>query len=195
MFFAGVAFGRDCSQSEIVLLRMRRIQVKRHWFIEDAQRILPAETGDAIAAIRSDSRYAFRKRVFSQSRRPAKTVFAKPVIVAEFSDDTSQVDGLRSLGIPIEGMAVRDQPGWRKTDGPRAGFGNNYFVSRDDLADNLRLLLGEERLAVSGETELPAELAAGLDRIRDGENKLGGTALALAMPLWFRETVRILKRY
>ena len=196
MFFAGVTFGKGDTSSAIVIVRMRRIQVRRHYFIESAQRVPSNETGDAIATIHHGAKYSFRKRVFSQNRRPAKTVFAKPVIVAEFSEDTSQIDSLRTLGIPVEGISVRDGPGWRKEDFARAGFGNNYFVSGDDLVGNLRLLLHEKRLAIDCETALPEELATGLERIRDGGKRPGGDMLlALAMPLWFRETIRIVKRY
>ncbi|MFO7496837.1 MAG: hypothetical protein R6X05_14525 [Desulfobacterales bacterium] len=202
MFMLGVFWGADSAPSALVLLAQTLKNLRRHYRVETVVETLPGLQIDALATrvgeVFEDRRYACYKRVFSQDRRPAKRIKVKPRIVLSPAVDSAEAaDYLRSRQLPVACVICRDQMEWQRIDHHRICLEHNYLVSPRALADCLAAVEAENRLCfMAGAFETAAQIAALRTAVPYSAGwPPGGIALALAAAVWFRETVKSLKRY
>jgi hypothetical protein len=202
MFILGVFWGADSAPSALILLAQTLQNLSRHYRVEAVVEALPGLQIESLAArvaeIFEDRRYTCTKRVFSQDRRPAKRVKVKPrVVLAPATDSSGAADDLRARQLPVDCVICREVTSWQKIDYHRICLGHNYVVSPRALADCLAAVAAENRLhSAAGAFEADAPIAALRAAVPYGAGwPPGGTALALAAAVWFRETVKTVKRY
>jgi hypothetical protein len=136
------------------------------------------------------------KRLFSQDRRPIKTIMDAPKVVA-YDDGSRVAAALRARGTVVE--AVRFVPGkkWAKELVGKA-LGANYAVDPAELAASVGEVIKEGRVEFAGSGEqgdlarFPGVLAF-LSETRP--ERISAAVLAVALPLWFRETVPYRRAY
>ncbi len=197
MFYAGVKLGGNADFTTFVIVEKTLKNLKKHYVLKEIRQFSSdtdyREIENEIIKTYNDRKFIVNKRVFSQDRRPAKTVKAHPAIVVSFTGtDTSQADSLRKRKIPAEGIAIYDGNKWRKEDYGPICLGNNYYVPEGELIRNLSSVFGQNRLIIEDETLLAENLITEINTLELKENDI---ISALSMPIWFCENVRIIKRY
>jgi hypothetical protein len=176
---------------------------KRYSFLEidDGQDADPEAFVQEIHRRLKDGGLWRRKRLFSQNRRPKKTVTDRPKVVA-LEDGAGTVDGLRNRGVVVEAIRFSAVEKWEKELVGKA-LGANYIVAPDQILTAAAAVFEEGRVDVplgQGNKEGPGsvidrisgKLAAANGAHIDG---LPATALAVALVLWFRETVPYRRAY
>ncbi|QTA93716.1 hypothetical protein [Desulfonema magnum] len=197
MFYAGVKFGENADFTSVVIVEKTLKNLKKYYILREIKQFSSdtdyREIENEIIKIYNDRKFIVSKRVFSQDKRPAKTIKAHPAIVVSFTGtDTRQADSLRKRKIPAEAIAICDGDSWRKEDYGPICLGNNYYVPQGDLIRNLSAVFGQHRLVI--ETEIP--FAENLIKELNGsELKEESLISALSMPIWFCENIRVIKRY
>jgi hypothetical protein len=142
-----------------------------------------------------------RKRLFSQDRRPKKTVADRPKVVA-LEDGAGTVDGLRDRGVVVEAIRLSAVEKWEKELVGKA-LGANYTVAPGHILKAAAAVFEEGRVdgpLGQGKKEgaekvidrICSELASAKGAQLDG---LPASALAVALVLWFRETVPYRRAY
>ena len=142
-----------------------------------------------------------RKRLFSQDRRPKKTVTDRPKVVA-LEDGAGTIDGLRNRGVVVEAIRFSPVEKWHMELVGKA-LGANYTVAPGHILTAAAAVFEEGRVDVplgQGKREgaervidrICGELAAAKGARIDG---LSASALAVALVLWFRETVPYRRAY
>lgn len=214
MFFVGIYADPDVTPSVAVFLEFSMKTLKKRYLVREIRQWANQEEEDIdsdIAAIRADHRYTVMRRVFSQDRRPARNVPTPPTLVMHFSGrDTAPIDRLRRRNVPVEGIAIREGGNWQRQDYRTICLGNNYFVSGADIQAAVSKVARENRLCIDRDLSPAAVIAESVNRIDRvslfGMNAAspGGPALnpeqrnmliALSLPIWFRETIRQIRRY
>ena len=214
MYFVGLYADPDVTPSVAVFLEFSMKTLKKRYQVREIRQWVhqeKVEIDSEITAIHADHRYTVMRRVFSQDRRPARNVPTPPTLVMHFcADDRAKIDRLRERNIPVEGIAIRSEGEWEKEDYKSICLGNNYFVPGADVQAAVSKVVRENRLGIDRELSpaaLKAEFVNRIDRIPlFGMNAAspGGPALnpehrniliALSLPIWFRETVRQIRRY
>jgi hypothetical protein len=214
MYFVGLYADPDVTPSVAVFLEFSMKTLKKRYQVREIRQWANnenVEIDSEITAIHADHRYTVMRRVFSQDRRPARNVPAPPTLVMHFcADDRAQIDRLRERNIPAEGIAIREGGNWQKQDYKTICLGNNYWVPGTDIQGAVSTVVRENRLGIDREVfdaALTGELINRIDQVSlFGEEAAspGGPALnpeqrniliALALPIWFRETVRQIRRY
>ena len=202
MFMLGVYWGADIAPSAMVLLEQTLKNLRRHYRIETVTPVLPglqfAGLAERVARAFEDPRFAAWKRVFSQDRRPAKRIKVKPCIVlAPAARSIEAADALRARQLPVECVICREQERWQKVDHHRICLGHNYYVPPEALAGCLAAVEKEGRLrfpaGAPGAAPLTASIRAAAPQSAGWPPE--GHALALAAAVWFRETIKSVKRY
>ncbi len=213
MFLLGVRFEQGARAATWVILEKTLKNVKKHYQLR-AMRQFPSNTPhteveDEIIRLYNNREFIVSKRVFSQDRRPAKTVRVHPTIVLDFTDtDTRQADRFRMRKIPTEGVCLCDEAHWRKEDYGPICMGNNYYVTRHLPMQTLLKVFGQKWLIMGNETPLAESLASAMIHLE--EQGLTGTSniirtkseaesleilTVMSLPVWFCETIRSIKRY
>ncbi len=211
MFYLGIYFDETVDSAPLVILRKKFINVKKHYYIDEIRAcFLPADieqTQCKIDNICSDRKYIKTKRVFSQDKRPARIILAPPIIVAGSATKNGKINLLRKKRIPIEGVFIQDGNGWRKEEYHRICLGNNYFVPRAVLFNCLMNVYSQNRLIFEIDMAAADDLEKSLDACSDGvfnknhssirtpPDDLKAMLFSLAIPIWFCENVREIKRY
>ena len=200
MFLVGVHFNGRASAATLALMDQKLKHLKKHYRLQAIRRF-PQGTPSPdieteIAGIYSGRRFSARKRLFSQDLRPSKIVRSHPKIIMKVADvDASPVDALRQRKIPVESISIQKNDGWRKEDFGR-GLGDNYHVSIHNLRDALSDVIAENRLIIEDGADLPGETAGAVEKILAGFfSEHDEITSALALPIWFRETVRYTRSY
>lgn len=214
MYFVGIHSGEGVNPGAAVFLELSMKSVKKQYHVREVRHWNDTDDSEIekeIAAIHADSRYTVLRRVFSQDRRPPRNVPTPPTLVMHFSgNDTAQIDRLRERNIPVEGVAIRDGGKWEKEEYKTICLGNNYRVAGADVRASIAKTVGENRLRIDGNVCRAAELEGMISRIDDPSlfgdpsDSSDGSALnpdqrntliALSLPIWFRETIRRIRRY
>jgi hypothetical protein len=210
MFLIGLNREADTGTAHLAVIEKRLKRLKRHYrLVETAQ--WPAGTsgdtlGKALFRYHTDGQWTVRRKVFSQDRRPPRSVKTPPRMVVRFQEtpdgraDAGFIDDLRQRELALEGIAVTDRPGWRREDFDKLRLGHNYFVPGRDLRACFHRVCDQGRLSTAS-VGTPSD-AAPPDRSDtapwgppSGDAPLTGPWLAVALPLWLSETVRKIKRY
>ena len=212
MFFLGVNFGESAGSATYVVLKKTLKNIKKHYHLNAIKRFPSGidypEIENEIIKTYNDRKFIVNKRIFSQDRRPAKNVRVCPTIVAGFTGmDTDQIDNLRKKKIPVEGISVYREERWQRENYGPICLGNNYYVPEGELIRNLSSVFKQNRLIIENEIPfseylineievLEMEKPLKEDDISEGRLKENDDVIsALSMPLWFCETIRIIRRY
>jgi len=183
-----------------VLLDQDFSHLKKHYRMLSIHRYSPmsqpAGIEDDLARIYSDKRYTDRKRLFSQDGRPSKMVRSRPkLIVHSPRGCTAIVEALRRRRIPVEGIFLDEDQGWRQDDVGK-GLGYNYHVSTDAIEVVLSRVIAEQRLTCEESVNPTTGAGPSAEKIvpgpSDGEDAF---RQALAAAVWFRETIRYNRSY
>ncbi|MCF8050851.1 MAG: hypothetical protein K9L59_06405 [Desulfobacterales bacterium] len=176
---------------------------KRYSFLEidDRQEADPEAFVQEIHRRLKDGGLWRRKRLFSQDRRPKKILTDRPKVVA-LEDGAGTIDGLRNRGVVVEAIRFSAVEKWEKELVGKA-LGANYTVAPGHILTAAAAVFEEGRVDVplgQGKKEgaervidrISRKLAAAKGAQIDG---LPASALAVALVLWFRETVPYRRAY
>ncbi|MDM8525296.1 hypothetical protein QUF80_18145 [Desulfococcaceae bacterium HSG8] len=204
MFFSGMVLGKNEDSATHVIIKKRLKNVKKQYHLEDIMRFPPgtgySEIESHIIKTYNDRKFIINKRVFSQDRRPAKSVRMYPTVIAGFTGtDTTRIDALRKKKIPVEGIAVYDEKKWRKEEYGQICLGNNYYVPGGELLRNLVRVFQQGRLVIEDHIPFAELLSSELTHLslteKLSETKHTGIISALSLPVWFCENIRVIRRY
>lgn len=199
MILVGACWQVTTEEGAVAVIAASLKQGQKRYRIQRLDEGLPVEPEafiQKLAPMLEDGKLRRPKRLFSQDRRPQKTIMDAPKVVA--CDDGSRVvEALRARGTVVE--AVRFVPGkkWAKEPVGMA-LGANYAVDPAELSATVGEVIQEGRVAFAGSAD-----EAGLARFPGVLASLSGTrpekipagVLAVALPLWFRETVPYRRAY
>ncbi len=205
LFFIGINTASLGRNAVCAIIRKRLKNARNHYCIKKLFEIQPSVIVETVETLYDNPEYTVRKRVFSQDRRPKKDVNARPkIVLCHRQGDGDIAERLRTKGIPVENMLVTTG-GTRSSGGlTRPGEGRNHFVPERELAEFFSSILQQERLVadikqpdkntLAGEM---AELMTGSDLLNIWEANVvkRDILLAVAAPVWFRETIRYSRAY
>ena len=187
-------------------------RVRKHYRVDDVVRLDPGSAmGDLAAEIARryrDPGHIVSKRIFSQDRRPAKTVQVHPtVVIAVAGRDRRLIESLRRQDVAVEAVALEPVPGFRKVS-PGKALGNDFFVGRLQVAKAVGSAYAQGRLTVAEGLPFADRILRELARYRTGDrdgtlggggNRPAGAAAdiltATSLPVWFSETIRYRRAY
>jgi hypothetical protein len=209
MFYMGIGSNRTGQCAQVVVVKTSFKNVKKQYAVVDFITI-PLGLSDnkltiEISRLYNDNRFIVNQRMFSQDKRPTRTVRAHPRLVACADGGGNDLAaGLRALKIPVESISPRNMAGWEKA-GPGKALGNDYAVSPEDLLGNLKKLHAEGRVTMENprwdlrktlESKF-AGLGGETDEKQFPNQHLDMTEplMVLALPLWFREQVPYQRSY
>ena len=137
---------------------------KRYRFLEIDDRLDadPVAFVEEILRRLKDGDLRRRKRLFSQDRRPTKTLTERPKVVA-LEDGDGTVDGLRARKVVVEAIDFSTEKKWRRELVGRA-LGANYTLDPKDVLAAAQKVFEEGRVDIP---EPPADKAGsetGMDR-------------------------------
>lgn len=199
MYFIGAKSEKNTAAPTWVLVEKTLKNVKKHYHL-NAVRRFPRDTPnteieDEIIRIYNSREFIVRKRVFSQDRRPAKTVRVHPAIVTE----TAAAESLRLKRIPAEGVCLCDEDPWRKEAYGPICLGNDYHVPRHEPMQTLLNVFGQNRLIIGDDVPLADALMSAMICLKNQEmpdsDELSEILSVLSLPIWFCETIRSIRRY
>lgn len=156
---------------------------KQYRLLEDWQRSGPApheELSAKIVRMARDGRLSRKKRLYSQDRRPKKTLTDRPRVVAS-GDVEPLVASLRDAGVVVEWVRFDSVEGWEKEAVGRA-LGADYTVDPGAVRKTAGDIEAGGRLETDGADQNAV----------CGEE---GPGLAAAAALWFREVVPYNRSY
>ena len=169
---------------------------KRYILLEVDDGIDPdsAAFADEIHRRLKDGAFWRKKRLFSQDRRPKKTLTDRPKVVA-LEDGAGVADGLRNRGVVVEAVCFSAAEQWRKALVGKA-LGANYFVDPKDVLTVAAAVFQDGRVDPPG----PGVEINGFSGVFSASEKtrveeVSASVLALALLLWFRETVPYRRTY
>ena len=159
---------------------------------EDRVSAAPDAFFTGILSLTADRGLRRSKRLFSQDRRPKK-MLTDPLRVVVFDDGSRMVEGLRDRGVVVEAIRFSPVKKWKK-DLVGKALGADYTV------DPLKIMTCAARVFEEGRIESAGQ---SIDRLAGGAAAMKGAsfdevpvlAAAVALPLWFRETVPYRRAY
>ncbi len=167
----------------------KRYAVMRH---DDRLSGMPDAFSQGILSCLADRKLQRSKRLFSQDRRPKKTVADPPRVVA-IEDGSPVVKGLRDRGVMVEAVRFSSVKNWKK-DLVGKALGADYTVDPRTIMTRAARVFEEGRIEYAG---------GPIDRFSAGPAAMNGALLedapalfvAVALVLWFRETVPYRRAY
>ena len=206
MFFLGVCTGDDRVAGAIAGLAKAFRNMKHHYRLEVLKRLESDIVQDRLEAeilrFYYEPRYTNLKRLYSQDRRPAKTVRDRPTVVA-LADGRypTLIERLRGREVAVEAVTCVPWSGWRKSTVGRA-VGNDYRVSRESILNTACAVFEEGRLAMAdgldGGDGISRELSRRASKTRTcppPTDTIREILTAVCLPVWFRETVPYRRSY
>jgi hypothetical protein len=206
MFFLGVCTGGDRGAGAIAGVSKVFRHMKHHYRLEVLKRLEQDLAEDRLEAeillFYHEPRYTNFKRLYSQDRRPAKTVRVRPTVVA-LPDGRypTLIERLRGREVAVEAVTCVPWSGWRKSTVGRA-VGNDYRVSRESILNTACAVFEEGRLALAdgldGGDGICRELSRKASKSKacppptDTSREI---LTAVCLPVWFRETVPYRRSY
>jgi len=212
MFYLGIYFHEAAGPASLFILKKKFKNAKKHYYVKEIRAYCPPadieKTICSIETIFHDRKYSKTKRVFRQHNRPARIVLAPPIVVAGSDRETGKIDQLRKRKIPVEGVFLQDGNGWRKEDYHQICLGDNYFVAASDIMDSLVNVYVQNRLILETDIAFADFLRKTLDGCSEDVLKNVNTSglsppmvhakkvlFPLAIPVWFCEKIKTVKRY
>lgn len=205
MFFLGTHIDPSRETAMCAVIRKELKNIRNHYLLADLQQIplnsLPQTLGDMYRR----PALIVKKRVFSQDRRPKKEVSAHPRIVLCGSDGINDIAAaLRSKGLPVESVLLTRADEVIVDEPSRAGAGTDYHVPEDRLWKILADVVEQGRVGVEKKEAHSNPLMQAVNPAlakRENLCNIGADndsrcpLLAVAAPLWFRETIRYAQAY
>jgi len=205
MFFLGTHIDPSRQTAVVAVIQKTLKNVRNHYQVVDVRQAPADQAARILADMYWRPDLVVKKRVFSQDRRPKKDVSAHPRIVVCGSDGACAVaTDLRSKGLPVESVLLCRSDTVSCDEPARAGAGTDYHVPEGHLWNTLLAVAQENRVnmeeagAVSNplmQAVVPV-LARGENICATGPNgESRCPLLAIAAPVWFRETIRYTQAY
>ena len=196
MILVGVSFNDTLRGGTALVVDQRFRWARKFYRIVSRTDLLPSspvsQSVATIARIWADPQLAESKRLFSQDRRPAKTVRMRPRIVTS----GSVLGGLlREQNVPVERIEPATTAGWKKRS-MAGGLGNDYTVGTDMLKAVLEAVAAQQRIdRNSGALGFERLLHSAGSIIDERTHPNDSLVMALALAVWFRETVPYARPY
>jgi len=210
MFYIGAWFSENYDKAVFSIIKQNLQNIKKHYHLIDFK-YFESKTDyydieNELISLFNNRCYISNRRVFSQDRRPAKNIKACPNIIMNFwNRDTSRIDRLREKNIPIEGISIRNPEQnpqkWEKQEHSTICLGHNYYVDKTDFFKALQKAAAQKRVTIEDKLQNRADiydLIYNMDKDNMDKakiNKFSDAVLAVALPVWFKETIRIIRRY
>lgn len=194
MILIGVSLGSGGVPANIAVVRKRFKHLKHHYEVLDRIRC-PGETAAAMLPdILRNPSLPKLKRIYSQDRRPRKTVKERPWLL--FHSAHTQPDIIGSLQHPdMTFKRIRIKTGLYVEVGHEGDF-PDYTVEMAELVDRLATVVTEERLDLLDDGPDSAALRRELNTWHTTAAKpLDGRLISLALPVWFREAIPYRRAY
>jgi hypothetical protein len=163
----------------------------------------PALEGE-INRLYQDHDFTLNKKIFSQDRRPTKTVRAHPRLILSRKPGEDRVKSLRASGISVEGiLPVAGNGSWTKHSLGKA-LGDDYDVPVKDLLETLVEVYDRKRLVLRQAFGSLASRMEQLKGLLEDQNanldaffsSPGSDVLpALSLVLWFNEKIPYQRAY
>lgn len=212
MYLLGIHPNKALDRATLAVVKNVLTRTRKDYHVEDIVEA-PAQAAEVslrrfLVGCYHDRRYITAKRVFSQDKRPAKNVVAHPRLVFDCTHTgTAPVHSLRENRVPVVAVSLVTKGPWSRVT-PEKGWGIDCVVPCSTVLQALSKAVEEGRMVL--ETQTPV-LAEALDHLRglrlegDGDalpdlDGLWGpqvrrTVLAVALPVWFRETIAYTSAY
>ena len=208
MFFFGINIDTDNKVANFVILKKSQKNLKKHYTMISGillQNQLNNKTiTEQIISHYKNSNYSIRKRIYNQNNRPSKFIISPPKIVIGFLSKKDHVEKnamlneLRSKKIPIEAVFAGDFKEVIKKEYGKA-LGDNYFVSKKDIYENLFNLYNQKRFIIddkiSFKDNLKNELNSKIDFFKHTDQITNTFLQTVSYPLWFRENIKYKRSY
>lgn len=203
MYYAGIYCDDLMEACRAVIIEKVLRYARREYHVMDIRSIRMESWVKDVKSLYDDPGFLRKKKVFSQDRRPPKNTFTPPLlIVCTKNGEPDRVQTLRDSGIPVEGLSLRDEPGWVREEPKILRFGSNLFVGRDDLGKLDKVLASPFMVwPEDGNTDM-VELKDEIARCTEYKrlhgffpDDLSGLLFSLILAVWHCETIRPVKRY
>jgi hypothetical protein len=207
-FFMGI--GPDKTKQSTLVWVIKRFlkNIKNHYeVVKNIQIPIPLADPaivENIARLYRDNQWIINKKIFSQDKRPTKTVRANPKLIVMRIPNQNTVKALRVAGIPVEGILPGENSTWEKHPHGKA-LGNDYDVPFGDLLETLVKVHEQKRLILPSCDPCMANLLENLKRMeREKKENLktfpedlegAEVLLALVLPIWFVEKIPYQRTY
>lgn len=210
MFYVGICIDENRpSQSAVVVEKVLR-NAKKEYAVHDILSLAPSQRGgnvaDAVEELYRSPDYIRKKKVFSQSKRPAKNTYNPPMIlIHEKNTGAPVVDCLRERQVPVDAFFFHDLEGWKREDRKIIRQGGDLYLNPDTMA-SLTGVITSKRLILASDEGLNQDLCGEISRYVAHANDPGGLPHLfgqdsfvylppLFLILWHCETLRQIKRY
>lgn len=210
MFYAGIVLDENHRDYGFVVIEKVIRRAKKEYVVHDARLMEPSDnSAGTMAFIRSlyqDDRYLRKKKVFSQSKRPAKNTYTPPcLLIYENHQGTPVIKGLRESQVPVDAFLFHDKAGWECEDMKILRQGRNYRLHPDEM-NKLFPVLEKPGVTIAPECTQATALKEEMERLSGSIAETGAcpevfTAPAyrllppLFLALWHCRTIRQVKRY
>jgi hypothetical protein len=209
LFFMGISPDKTERNTVVVVIKRYLKNIKKHYEPFKIM-VIPVPLkdpalGHEITRLYQDREFILNKKIFSQDRRPTKTVRAHPKLILNRKPYENEVERLRTSGIPVEGvLPMRGNQPWIKHSHAKA-LGDDYDVPLRDLFKTLVEVHEQKRLVLNGDVRVVLNQIEMLKTAftKEKENpgnfsegfEPSGVLTALSLPLWFNETIPYQRAY
>ena len=213
MYFLGIGPQNADKCAHVVVFNMFLKNIKRHYDVTEIRSVpfllSDPEIKSEIQRLYADNAFIINKRIFSQDRRPTRTIRANPKLVIHGDcGGENLVKALRALRIPAECVWPVDSAGWEKVEYGKA-LGDDYRVGVYDLMENLIQLHAQKRILFKTNKQGDMSgLASQLENFKTAydpnpkssnpvfkEIQMDSPLILLSLPLWFREKIPYSRSY
>lgn len=203
MVLIGISPSVSSKSASLAVLRKRLRNLKKQYALLDLARVGLAVLETECARLAADPDFRRQKWLYSQDWRPKKTVRSRPRLVFDMTETgTGPVTALRARGICVDGIRISGDGSWQMEPFGKA-LGDNYRVPETELIDTLVRIFDLDRLILPEDSDSDDGLSEAIERVRkkgrlgvsSPGSRSGAPMRALALPLWFRETVPYRRAY
>jgi|GEM_PF-2444164 len=194
MIIIGVHVGTEDDAAAIAVVRKRFKDLRHHYEVIDLIPSAGVRVPNLLTDILRHPLLPKRKRIFSQDRRPPKMVKDRPWLLFHATMDRHDlIAALQNPDVSFKHVRIRTglNDSTEKEDGDP-----DYTVEMTELVQRLTAVISEQRLDVVDECPHSAIIHQELNTWRAMTTEtLDGILLALALPIWFRETIPYRRTY
>lgn len=205
MYYLGIYLNKDASGlSAYALVEKQLKNLKKQYAVIDVNEfpigVRFSDIEEKIMTTIHDRSLLIVKKVFSQDRRPPKKVPAFPVAVCGFDPEKGNpFTPVRQKEIPVE-CVILSEDVTHQTKDAQLTLGDNHFVPRYHVLKTFSRVLNQKRFETDSTGFQSADRSFRNHILKARGNpaiSLPDTPLlmAMAIPVWFAEHVRKIKRY
>jgi hypothetical protein len=186
--------------SQFVMMRIFRKMrnLRMTYALEHVESV--ENTGDAAAlsarlsSVYNDRKYTIINPRFSQDGRPTVKVEIKPRLLVDSEKYSSQVAAtLRKALVPVEAVIIHGGEEREENDG--MGFGGDYVIPANDLADFFKKMYSDGRVLFADEFNMPEMKDAVLSKEVPQNGILSAAYFSAAISVWFGEHKKQVKTH